>query len=126
MKRALSILGGLLLGSALAISLAGCKAQTVNPPTAPIAGAYNSTDQTIYTALVAAQASLQSLKASVPANPALKPYVNQAILDYNIADVAWQTYHTALASNPGASSVQAQASLTAVQTDIQKAAAVTK
>ena len=103
----------------MCFAFAGCKPVTTTQPLAP--GAANSIDQAIYSSLMVAQASLNSLKASVPANPQLKPYVNQAITDYNIADAAWQTYHTAVTINPSASPAAAQAALSKVQADLSAA-----
>ena len=104
---------------ALLLIPAGChKGTTTNPATlAP--GAYNQTDQLLYQSLMAAQASLNSLKTAVAKNPQLKGPLNQAILDYNIAEVAYQTYHASLATNPQASPAQVQAAINKVQTDIQ-------
>lgn len=103
----------------MAIPFTACKPTTTTHPLAP--GAANSTDQAIYSSLMVAQASLNSLKASVPSNPQLKPYVNQAITDYNIAEVAWQTYHAAVALNPSVSPAAAQAALSKVQADLSAA-----
>lgn len=108
----------------------GCKtATTKTPPLAP--GAYNSADQQIYSALMSAQAGLNSLKSSLedPATDAqtkavLKQYVNQAIGDYNLADLAYQAFHAALATNPNASPAMAQAALQRVQTDLSQPPAV--
>lgn len=97
----------------------GCKRATAPTPLAP--GAYNKVDQSLYQSLMAAQASLNLLKTEIPANPALKAPVNQAILDYNLAEVAWQTYHAALATNPNASPAAAQTALAKVQTDLSTA-----
>lgn len=111
-----------LAAASLAVFLAmpmGCKKVTAPTPLAP--GAYNKVDQSLYQSLMAAQASLNLLKTQIAANPALKAPVNQAILDYNLAEVAWQTYHSALAANPSASPVAAQTALSKVQTDLSAA-----
>lgn len=107
------LLSPVLLGS-------GCSLKT--SPASPQAPAV----QTLYNTLIVAQATLNSLRNTLdnPATPAatvaiLKPYVNQAITDYDIAEVAWQAYNAALASNPSASSTQAQAAISKVQTDLQ-------
>ena len=116
MKKVLIVLSlGLLLGFPM-----GCKKVTATTPTLAT-GAYNSTDQAIYQSLMAAQAALNLLKTEVPANPSLKAPVNQAIVDYNLAEVAWQTYHSALATNPKASPTAAQAAVAKVQTDLSAA-----
>ena len=102
--------------------LAGCGAvQTATPPAALAPGALNQFDQDSYKALLALQASLKSLNASYAANPAqlasLKPALDQAATDYNIAELAWQTYHAvATAANQTA----VTNALNKVQTDIAK------
>lgn len=116
-------LSHLALMAALILPI-GCKATAPTPPLVP--NAVNQFDQDSYKALMAAQATLNSLKASVQSDPnaaSLKPILNQAIGDYNIADVAWQTYHAA-AVTASATSAQQQAvtnSLNAVQADLSKA-----
>jgi hypothetical protein len=104
------------LSVCLCLALSGCRASSPTPPLAP--GAVNSFDQTSYQALMAAQASLTSLKQSVALDPALAPLkapLGQAIQDYNLADVAWQTYH---ASATAANQAAVTAALTKVQTDV--------
>ncbi len=125
------ILIALTLASTMLVPM-GCHKTTPTNPATLAPGAYNSTDQTLYQSLMAVQASLNSLKATL-ANPQttpqtvtlLKPYVNQAILDYDIAEVAWQTYHAALATNASASPKAAQAAIAKVQTDLQNTPKVT-
>jgi hypothetical protein len=120
----------LVLALCLPLFVAGCK--NTNAPTPPLApGAYNQVDQQLYGSLMAVQASLDNLKATVE-NPnteastaaSIKPYLNQAILDYNIAEVAYQTYHAALATNPAASPSAVQTAITKVQTDLSQTSAV--
>ncbi len=128
MKR---ILAAIALGAVL-IAPMGCKKPSAANPVTLAPGAYNQTDQTLFQSLMAVQASLNSLKATL-ANPqttaqtvnTLKPYVNQAITDYNIAEVAWQTYHAALMTNASASPAAAQAAISKVQTDLQNTPKVT-
>jgi hypothetical protein len=121
----------LILAAATLVPM-GCKKVAPTNPATLAPGAYNSTDQTIYQSLMAVQASLNSLKATLT-NPlttqqtisTLKPYINQAITDYDIAEVAWQTYHAALATNPSASPAAAQTAISKVQTDLQNTPKVT-
>ena len=114
-----------LLFLAVPLLMAGCKTSTTTAlPLAP--GAVNATDQAIYDGLMVAQAALTSLKASIPTNLSLKPYVNQAIADYNLAEASWQVYHTAVALNPSTSPAAAQAALAKVQTDLSTAPKVTQ
>lgn len=101
----------------LAICIIGCHpASAPTPPLAP--GALNSFDQTSYTALMTAQASLNSLKASVQGNSSLSSLtvpLNQAIADYDIAQTAWELYH---ASATTANEAVVTTALTKVQTDV--------
>lgn len=104
----------------------GCKKNTT--PTNPVIlapGAYNSTDQQLYQSLQAVQAALNNLKATLQDSKTsaqtvaiLKPYFNQAVLDYDIAEVAWQTYHASLSTSSNASPAAAQAALSKVQSDL--------
>ena len=87
----------ILLAACLCV---GChSASTTTPPAALAPGALNQFDQTSYQTLLAVQATLNSLEASYKANPTqlatLKPLLDQASTDYNIAELAWQTYHAA-------------------------------
>lgn len=107
----------------------GCKSATsTTPPAALAPGALNSFDQSTYQTLMAFQAALNSLNASYKANPTqlatLKTPLDQAATDYNIAELAWQTYHaTATTANQQALS----ASLSTVQSDVTSLnSAVTK
>src|SRR5580698_5535183 len=111
-----------LLALALCIPMLGCGAvQTTTPPAALAPGALNQFDQDSYKALLALQASLKSLNASYAANPAqlasLKPALDQAATDYNIAELAWQTYHAAATA---ANQTAVTNALNQVQTDIAK------
>jgi hypothetical protein len=111
------------------VSLSGCahQATTTTPPAALAPGAVNQFDQDSYAALMAAQASLNSLKASYTSDPgglaALKAPLNQAIADYDIAEIAYQTYHAAAltGSSTTAQQTAVTTALTNVQSDLQKA-----
>ena len=104
----------------LLLAVIGCKpATTPTPPPPPIAGAINAFDQTSYQTLIAVQATITSLNNSYKANPtglaSLKPVLDQAATDYNLAELTWQTYHaTATAANQAA----VTAALTKVQSDL--------
>jgi 3-oxoacyl-(acyl-carrier-protein) synthase len=103
---------------ALCLTLAGCHAATTAPP--PLApGALNQFDQTSYQTLLAVQATIHSLQDSYNANPtgleSIKAPLNQATADYNLADIAWQTYH---ASATAANQTAVTSALTKVQTDV--------
>ncbi len=75
----------------------GC-GHTATAPTPPLINAVNSFDETSYRSLVTLQGSLNSLKASIAADPtnlnSLKPALNQAIADFDIAQSAWKIYHS--------------------------------
>jgi len=106
-----------LLAVALLTPLSAChKAVTA----APVPGAVNTFDSTIYRALMDAQAAINSFKSDVAAGnvtetPALKTALNQAITDYNAANMLWQAYHTAAGTT---SSAPVQAAVTQLQTDV--------
>lgn len=128
MKKALT---AIILGAAMLVPM-GCKKGTATNPATLAPGAYNQTDQVLFQSLMAVQASLNNLKATL-ADPhtsaqtisVLKPYTNQVITDYDIAEVAWQTYHASLATNANASPTAAQAAIARVQTDLQNTPKVT-
>lgn len=103
---------------ALCIALAGCRAATTAPP--PLApGALNQFDQTSYQTLLAVQATIHSLQDSYNANPtglaSIKAPLNQATGDFNLADIAWQTYHAAASA---ANQTAVTSALNKVQTDV--------
>ena len=102
----------------MALSLSACKTTTAANPATLAPGAYNQTDQLLYQSLMAVQASINSLKTQVTANLSLKVPLNQAIQDYDIAEVAYQTYHAALATNPTTSPASVQSAISKVQTDL--------
>lgn len=88
-----------ILAIALALTplgVVGC-AHTATAPTPPLVNAVNAFDETSYRTLITIQGSLNSLKASIAADPSnlssLKPALNQAIADYNISMSAWKIYH---------------------------------
>ncbi len=105
------VLAGIVSGALLMtlLNFQGCKpANTPLPP-----GAINSFDASSYQTLMTAQAALNTLKQEEPQAPAIKPYLNQAITDYNTAETAWQTYHAS-----GSNSAGLTAALAVLSTDI--------
>lgn len=114
MKRA--ILAATLMCAA--IIPIGCK--TASAPPAPlVTGAVNQFDQDSYKALLAVQASLNSLNASYKANPtalaSIRPALDQAAVDYNAAIVLWNAYHAAATA---ANYTSLNTALTKVQLDV--------
>lgn len=101
-----------ILGLGVATMLPGCH-KPVNAPLPP--GAINSFDASSYQSLMTAQAALNTLKQAEPQAPQIKPYLNQAIQDYDAAEAAWQTYHAS-----GSNSAGVSASLAVLTTDILK------
>jgi hypothetical protein len=90
------ILFSLILGTALVTT--GCG---VFHASAPVPGSVNQFDSDTYLSLVSAKAVIDQTKtdlangafpASITAN--VKKAVNDAVNAYNVADVAWQQYHT--------------------------------
>lgn len=117
-----------ILASLLLLAALGCATATAPaPPPPPIAGAVNAFDQTSYQTLIAVQATLTSLNNSYKANPtglaSLKPILDQAATDYNLAELTWQTYHVAATA---ANQAAVTAALTKVQSDLAATAGVTK
>jgi hypothetical protein len=103
--------------------MAGCKAaSSTTPPAALVPGAVNQFDQTSYATLMSVQAALKSLNASYAANPtglaALKTVLDQAAADYNLAELAWQTYHVAATT---ANQTAVTSAITKVQGDLTSA-----
>jgi hypothetical protein len=111
----------------LSLSLVGCHATAPTPPPPPLAGAVNAFDQTSYQTLIAVQATLTSLNNSYKANPtglaSLKAILDQAANDYNLAELTWQTYHTAATA---VNQAAVTAALTKVQSDLAATAGATK
>ena len=84
----------LIIALCTLIALAGCAAGTPKPVTLP-PGAINTFDANSYTTLMGAQAVLNSVKADIgKLPPEAKPALNKAIASYNIAEGAWQAYHS--------------------------------
>ena len=102
----------------LALGCARTTAPTVPAPP-PIAGAVNQFDQDSYKTLIAVQATINSLNKSYHDNPTglatLKPILDQAAVDYNAAELIWQTYHAAATA---ANQAAVTAALTRVQSDL--------
>jgi hypothetical protein len=97
-------------------------------PAAPVPGAINTFDSTMYRALMDSQAAINSLKADIssgklPETPAIKSAMNQVIQDYNSADALWQVYHS---SAGAAQPAPLQAAVTRLQTDVEFLAAGAK
>ena len=113
MRKAINLAFGLVL----AVLVLGCRVTASTPPLAP--GAVNQFDQTSYQTLLAVQAAYNSLAISYNANKtglaALKAPLDQVATDYNLAEIAWQTYHAAATASNQAALTTA---LTKVQTDI--------
>lgn len=108
------------LAAAMAIVPTGCKRVNTTTPTLA-AGAYNSTDQLLYQSLMAAQATINTLKSEIAANPSLKAPVNRAIKAYDVAEVAWHSYHSAVGTNPQASPAAAQRAVAQLQSSLAAA-----
>lgn len=100
----------------LTLMIAGCKATKVSTPPPP--GAVNAMDETLYQSLSAAQAALNSLKASEPTTPQIKPALNQAINAYDLAEVAYQTFHAALVAGQNPDPTPVLNAITTVQNDL--------
>ncbi len=81
----------------IAMTLAtGCAKKAV----APVPGQLNTFDAYAYRVLADSQAAINDFKASVASGkvaetPALKTVLNQAITDYNAANMAYQGWHAA-------------------------------
>jgi hypothetical protein len=74
---------------------------------APVPGQLNTFDAYAYRVLADAQAAINDFKASVasgkvPETPTLKTVLNQAITDYNAANMAYQAWHAAGGKGPTA------------------------
>lgn len=124
-----NLIKSISLAAILSVGLAGCK--TVTTPTPPLIGQVSTFDGQSFLALEAVSASLNSLKSSVQTDPnliALKPALNQAITDYDAAEVLWQTYHAAAVVNAATAAQQTtlQTAITKVQTDVTALQTTTK
>jgi hypothetical protein len=103
--------------------LSGCKAVTANtPPQALAAGASNQTDEQINAVLEGFHAAVAQAQADIASGkftptPAYKAALNTVIAALNQADPIYQSWHTALATNPSAAEptalVQISGTLTA-------------
>jgi hypothetical protein len=118
----------MLLGVALALSVAGCKTTPAPLP----AGAINSVDAGLNENLQAAHAAVVQYEADVTAgkhtpDATEKAVVNKLIAALNVADPLYQSWHAALVADPTAGEPQqlidalaaVTANLNAVQTIIQ-------
>jgi hypothetical protein len=66
---------------------------------APVPGQLNTFDAYAYRVLADAQAAINDFKSSVtsgklPETPTTKAALNQAITDYNLANIAYQAWHS--------------------------------
>lgn len=104
----------------------GCKYGATNPASlAP--GAMNAFDQDSYQALMASQGVLNSLRSDNLTQ--IKAELNDAILSYDAAEIAYQTYHAALVAGKPASTASVSTALSNLQSQIsavQQAAAGVK
>ena len=80
----------------IVIVAAGCAKHV----TAPVPGQLNAFDAYAYRVLADAQAAINDFKASIASGkvaetPTLKTVLNQAITDYNAANMAYQAWHAA-------------------------------
>jgi hypothetical protein len=102
-----------LAALAIVLALGSSCAKTA---TAPVPGQINTFDAYAYRVLYDAQAAINSFKGSTSAqNPNVKPILNQAIADYDIAESAYQVWHAAGGTG---STAAITAAITKVQTDI--------
>lgn len=90
---------------------------------APVPGQLNTFDAYAFRVLADAQAALESFKASPSAQtPAVKTVLNQAIADYNIAEVTYKAWH---ASGGTGDTAPVAAAIGKVQGDIAGVASQT-
>lgn len=90
------------------------------PVPAPVPGSVDTFDAQTYRALADAQAAINSIKSDIAngkltATPTIKAVLNQAIMDYNAANVLWQQYH---ASGGKTAQAPITAATNKVQTDV--------
>lgn len=108
----------LFLVVSIALALTGCPKQTLHP------GAANQYDSTSYDAVLVAHSVIETTKTDLANNvfPAaiagnVKTALNALVTAYNVADTAYQTYHTAaLAGNASQAQID---TLNAAMTDMQ-------
>jgi lysozyme family protein len=91
----------LLVLLVVTLMLGGCAKQAVQ---APFPGAINSFDQVSYQTLMDTQAAINAVKADVASGKVTltatqKSVLNQAIQDYDLAQAAWQAYHSGATSD---------------------------
>ncbi len=107
------------------MGVVGC-AHTATAPVPPLVNAVNAFDETSYRALVTLQGSLNSLRTSIAADPtnlsSLKPALNQAIGDYNIAESAWKIYHSSQSNQQDVTDTlnKAQSDVSKLQTAVRQ------
>jgi len=112
------------------VPMTGCAAK--NPATVVLpAGAINSTDAQINAVLQAGHAAatqyLADKKSGFTPTPALATTMTTLIHVLNIADPLYQTYHTALKTNPAAPEpANLAAAITQIQTALNNIVTITK
>ena len=98
MQRKLTLATTALLLLTLTVACATATKPTTLPP-----GAINTFDADSYITLMGAQAVINSVKADIgKLPPGAKPILNQAIASYNVAEAAWQAYHSGANGNTAA------------------------
>ena len=108
----MKILAAIVLALAMTFTSGCAKTAAV----APVPGQINTFDAYAYRVLFDAQAAINSFKGSVSAtNASVKPVLNQAIADYDIAESAYQVWHAAGGTGDTTAVTQAIAK---VQSDI--------
>ena len=116
MKRTLSILGGLLLGTALAMVFVGCKPVSTTAPQTLAPGYLNQADQVMGETLVGAHAFYVTIQQDVAAGK-YHPSTTEAtsLNDFatalNAAQILYVAYHAGQATQ-----AQAQTAVNAVAT----------
>ncbi len=88
--------------------------------TATIPGSLNNTDAQIYQDMHAAQAGIEQAKKDIASFPTAKDALNKVIALYNTAEAGYQTYHAALAKNPGTDATVLKAQVSVLMTDLGK------
>lgn len=115
----------LVCALALALPVTGCHRTSVAPPP-PLVNQVNAFDGTSYRTLMVLQASLNSLKSSIQNDSAnlgsLKPALNNALTDYNLAVAAWKIYHTTQANQQTVTEAlnKTQGDVNSLQTAVKK------
>lgn len=113
----------LILILTITFALAGCS--MLKPATA-VPGAVNSFDSDTYLSLITAKAVIDQAKSDLssglfPASvvPNVKTALNGAVTAYNVADIAFQTYHASAVA--GASTPAQTAAVTTSMGNLQTA-----